>query len=154
MTGKALVGAGLASGLLLAATAAHAEGLPVCRVRVVGSAATEAVPRSVFGKVEGWVDVPGRGCRVVSSIDEADVLLELNRHEPTTTRDGTPAEEWRFVARRLSEPVRERATVRYAVTTLLDRRTEAYVARHLPTLVVDVCLGHLPKVPADRPDLW
>jgi hypothetical protein len=114
-------------------------------VRVVKSSVTEGVAKSVLGQVETWVDARERGCRLVSSIDEADVLLELHGYKPTTTPDGTPGEEWRFIARRLSEPVRERATYRFAYVTWLDRRTKAHVARELPQVLGDVCLGYLPK---------
>ena len=113
---------------------------------MVKSAATEAVARSVVSQIEQWVDVRERGCRLVSSMDDADVLLELHGYRPTTTQDGTPGEEWRFIARRLSEPVRERATYRFAYVTWLDRRTKAHVATELPTVLSDVCLGYLPTV--------
>jgi hypothetical protein len=51
---------------------------------VVKSAATEAVARSIVNQVEQWVDVGERGCRLVSSIDDAHVLLELHGYRPTT----------------------------------------------------------------------
>lgn len=129
-----------------AASGARADGLPICRVRVVASGAAEAVAKSVIGQVREWVDVRDRGCTLASSIDEADVLLELHGYGPTTTQDGTPGEEWRFIARRLSEPVRERGTYRFGYTTWLDRRTRAHVAKQLPTVLGDVCLGYLPKI--------
>ena len=152
MTRRPILTSGAALVILAAAATAHAQALPTCRVRVAKSAATEAVARSVFSQVEAWVDVEKRGCRLVSSIDEADVLLEFNDYRPTTTRDGTPGEEWRFIARRLSEPVRERATYRFAYVTWFDRRTKAHVAEELPTVLTDVCLGYLPKVASSRPD--
>lgn len=136
--------AGAALVALGTAASAPAQGLPACRVRVVGSAATEAVARSVFRQVEGWVEARDGGCRLASTIDEADVLLELSEYRPTTASDGTPAEEWWFVARRLSEPARERATHRFGYVTWLDRRTRAHVAKDLPTVLADVCLGDLP----------
>jgi hypothetical protein len=111
------VAAGNALGLLVLAGTVYGDGLPLCRVRVVRSAATETVAKSVLRQVEGWVDVRERGLKLVPSIDEADVLLELNESRPRTTPDGTPGEEWRFIARRLSEPVRERATYRFAYVT-------------------------------------
>ncbi len=152
MTRRAIVTSGAALVILVAGATAHAQGLPTCRVRMVKSAATEAVAKSVFRQVETWVDARERGCRLVSSIGEADVLLEFNDYRPTTTRDGTPSEEWRFIARRLSEPVRERATYRFAYVTWLDRRTKAYVAKQLPTVLADVCFGYLPKVASSSPD--
>ena len=152
MTRRAILASGAVSVLLLAAASTHAQGLPSCRVRVVKSAATEAVPKSVFSQVEGWVDARERGCRLVSTIDEADVLLEFNQYKPTTTKEGTPAEEWWFIARRLSEPIRQRATYRFAYTTFLDRRTKAHVAKELPTVLGDVCFGYLPKVASSSLD--
>jgi hypothetical protein len=49
---------------------------------VVKPAETEAVPKAVSSHVEAWVDGRERGCRPVSSIDEADVLLEFNQYKP------------------------------------------------------------------------
>ena len=150
MTGRTILYSGAALVIMAAATSARAQSLPTCRVRVVKSAATEAVAKSVVSQVEQWVDAHERGCSLVSSIDEADVLLELHGYRPTTTPDGTPGEEWRFIARRLSEPVRERATHRFAYVTWLDRRTRAHVAKELPTVLSDVCLGYLPKAASSR----
>jgi len=146
MTRRTIPSSAAALVIMAAATTASTQVLPTCRVRVVKSAATEAVARSVVSQIEQWVDVRERGCRLVSSMDDADVLLELHGYRPTTTQDGTPGEEWRFIARRLSEPVRERATYRFAYVTWLDRRTKAHVATELPTVLSDVCLGYLPKV--------
>ena len=150
-------GAFVASGtawvlLLMAVAAVHAQGLPPCRVRVVKSAAAEVVPKAVFSQVEDWVDAPERGSRLVSSIDEADVLLEFSRYKPTALRDGTPADEWWFIARRLSEPNRQRATHRFVYLTFLDRKARAHVAKKLPTLLSDVCFGYLPKVASSSQD--
>jgi hypothetical protein len=81
----------------------------------------------------------------VPPIDTADVLLEFSGYEQKSAPDGTGAEEWRCVARRLSEPDRKKGTYRFANTTLLDKRTSAHVARVLPVVLNDVCLGNLPK---------
>ncbi len=86
----------------------------------------------------------------MSSIDDADVLLELSGYRPMTMKDGTPAEEWRFIARRLSEPDRQRATYRFAYVTFLDRRTKAHVAKELPSVLTDVCFGYLPRVTLEQ----
>jgi hypothetical protein len=131
---------------LLVGGALRAQGLPTCRVRVVRSAATEAVAKSVASQVEGWVNVRERGCRLESSIDDADVLLEFSLYQPTTLADGTPGEKWMFIARRLSEPNRQRATYRFGYLTMPDPRTRAHVAEELPIVLGDVCLGYLPKV--------
>ena len=150
MWSRAGVGFGASLALLLAGGAVHAQGLPTCRVRVVRSAATETVARSVVRQVEGWVNVRERGCRLVSSIDEADVLLEFSLYEPTTMTDGTPAERWMFIARRLSEPIRQRATYRFGYVTIPDPRSKVHVAGELPIVLGDVCLGYLPKVAANE----
>ena len=140
--------AGLAAGLLIAGAgaAAGAQGLPTCRVRVVRSAAADAAPSAVVKQVERWVDARARGSMLVASIDDADVLLELNAYRPLTTTDGTLADEWRFVARRLSEPVRAKATYRFGYVTWPSHETREHVAKELPTVLSDVCLGYLPKV--------
>jgi hypothetical protein len=92
------------------------------------------------------VDAGKRGVRLVPSIDQADVVLEFHSYRPKTMSDGMLAEEWHFVARRLSEAHRQRATYRFGYVTFLDRRTKAHVAEVLPTVLTDVCLGYLPKV--------
>lgn len=140
------VATGFAAGLLLCGSSLQPEELPTCRVRLVRSALTEAAPKDALAQVERWADAREHGCRVVPSIDQADVLLEFTQYKPTTMSDGTPAEEWWFIARRLSEPDRQRATYRFAYTTFLDRRTKAHVAKELPTVLTDVCFGYLPKV--------
>jgi hypothetical protein len=104
-------------------------------------------PKPAFAQVKAWLEA-GRGISVVPSIDHADVLLELHDCRPTTTSDGTPGEEWLFIARRLAEPDSNRATYRFSYVTLLDRTTKAHVARALPAVLSDVCLGYLPKAAA------
>src|SRR5258708_18151906 len=116
--------------LLVCAGSIYADALPTCRVRVVRSAATEGVPNAIAAQVEKWVDARYRGCGLVSSIDQADVVLEFTQYKPTTMPDCTPAEEWGFIARRLSEPDRVRATYRFAYTTFLDHRTQAHAAKN------------------------
>jgi hypothetical protein len=86
---------------------------------------------------------------MVPSIDVADVLLEFHEYKPKTLSDGMLAEQWRFVARRLSEPDPRRGTYRFGYVTFLDRRTKAHVAEALPTVLTDVCFGYLPKVASD-----
>jgi hypothetical protein len=144
------LGAGVASAILLAVWPAGAQGLPTCRVRVVRSEAAEAIAQQAVRQVERWVNVPSRGCLLVPTVDEADVLLELSQYRARTLADGTPAEQWWFIARRLGEPSRRRGTLRYVVTTPLDRGSHAYVAKRLPTMLVDVCLGYLPKAAAEE----
>jgi hypothetical protein len=117
---------------------------------MVKSAATEGVAKSVVSQVEGWVNVRERGSRLVSSIDEADVLLEFSLYEPTTLADGTPGEKWMFIARRLSEPNRQRATYRFGYVTTPNPRVTAHVAEELPIVLGDVCLGYLPKFAANE----
>ena len=131
---------------LLAASSAQGQGLPMCRVRLLQSAAAaEATPRGVRDDVKSWVDVPERGCELVSSIDEADVLLELNQYRTKTMPDGMPAQELWLIARRLNEPHRERATHRFIYLTTLDPRSTQHVAQDLPTVLKDVCFGWLPE---------
>lgn len=140
------VATGFAAGFLMYGSSVPADPLPICRVRVVRSTATEVVPKAVAAQVAVWVDARERGCELVSSIDEADVLLEFTQYKTTTMSGGAPAEEWWFIARRLSEPDRQRATYRFGYVTLLDSRTKGHVAEELPTVLADVCFGYLPKV--------
>jgi hypothetical protein len=147
---RALSAFGVAWAVLMSATAAAAEGLPACRVAVVRSAGTSDAPKAAFAQVQVWVDARERNVKLVPSIDEADVLLEFHGYRPTTRSDGTLADEWLFIARRLSEPNLHRATYRFAYVTWLDRRTKEHVARAMPTVLTDVCLGYLPKVVAER----
>jgi hypothetical protein len=142
----AFLACGVACSVFVYGSGAGAETLPTCRVRAVKSGATEDAPKAAFAQVQGWVDARQRGVRLVQTIDEADVLLELREYRPTTMPDGTPAEEWLFVARRLSESNAHRATYRFGYVTCLDRRTKAHVAQALPTVLTDVCFGYLPKV--------
>ena len=141
-----------AAAVLLGVAGVQAEGLPTCRIRLVRSAETDALAKATVAQVESWANAPERGCRLVSSIDEADVLLEFNQYRPTTAPDGTPQEQWWFIARRLSEPDRQRGTHRFVFGTFLaDRRTKDHVARELPTVLVDVCFGYLPKAGPSAP---
>jgi hypothetical protein len=135
---------------LIAASTAEAQRLPTCRVRLVKSAATESVSKSVFRQVEVWVNAPERGTSLMPTIDEADVLLEFIHYRPMNSADGSLLDEWRFVARRLSEPSRERGTFRFSYLAALDRNSQARVAKQLPVVLADVCFGYLPKVASDR----
>jgi hypothetical protein len=141
------------SSILLAAASVESEGLPLCRVRVLTSeAAAESAPQSVVKDVESWVDAPQRGSRLVSSIDAADVLLELSGYQTRTVEDGIPAQELWFVARRLAEPIRERATHRFIYLTTPNPTATAHLARELPTVLRDVCFGWLPKTGSGTPE--
>jgi hypothetical protein len=146
---RAFVAFGVAWAVLMSATAAVAEGLPTCRVVVVRSAATSDAPKAALAQVQAWVDARERNVKLVPSIDQADVLLEFYGYRPTTRSDGTLADEWLFIARRLSEPNLHRATYRFAYVTWLGRRTKEHVAQAMPTVLTDVCLGYLPKVVAE-----
>jgi len=142
---KSIVGI-LAVPSMLLGDSVQGQGLPVCRVRVVKSAAAaESAPQSVLKDVESWVDVGERGCRLASSIDEADVLLELNQYRTKIMPDGMPAQELWFIARRLAEPIRERATHRFIYLMTPDPRATAHVAREFPSVLKDVCFGWLPQ---------
>jgi hypothetical protein len=136
---------GVASVLFGAATA-RAQGLPTCRVLLVKSPATETVSKTVIQEVKGWVQDPDRGSRLVSTIDEADVVLEFSRFGHTVQFDGIPSWRWSFVARRLSEPNRERASYRFGLIAGPDRGSTAHFAKKLPGILTDVCMGWLPKV--------
>ena len=81
---------GVAS-ILLAAATARAQGLPTCNVLLVKSPATEAISKTVLQEVKGWVDDSARGSKLVSSLDEADVVLEFNKFGHTMQFDGIPA---------------------------------------------------------------
>jgi hypothetical protein len=119
------VGVGALTSILLAAPSVQSEGLPVCRVRVLKStAAAHSTPGGVFKEIESWVDVPHRGCSLA-------------------------AQELWFIARRLAEPVRERATYRFAYILTADPRTTAHVARRVPVVLKDVCFGWLPERKSD-----
>jgi hypothetical protein len=139
------------SGSLLSAGPARAQGLD-CRVHVVKSSATDSIPKKVFRQVEGWVNAPERGSRLVPTLDQADVLLELERYRPRILADGNPVDEWWFVARRLSEPSRHRAIYRFVHLAPLDRKGQAYFEKRLPLVLADVCFGYLPKVASDAKD--
>jgi hypothetical protein len=82
------------------------------RDRAEATAASNA-PKAAFAQVRTWAEARERGVRLVQSIDEADVLLELRDSRPKTMSNGTPAEEWLSVARRLSESDARRATYRF-----------------------------------------
>ena len=136
---------GVAS-ILLGAATAQAQGLPTCRVLLVKSPATEAVSKTVIQEVKTWVEDRERGSRLASTIDEADVVLEFNKFGLSEQFDGIPTWQWRFVARRLSEPNRERASYRFVLAAGPDRGSTAHLAKKLPTILTDVCMGWLPKV--------
>lgn len=150
MSGRPFSAFGAAWVVLVSATAAVAEGLPPCRVAIVRSVEANDAPRAALAQVQAWVDARERNVELVPSIDQADVLLEFHAYRPTTSNDGTLADEWLFIARRLSEPNLHRATYRFAYVTWLDRRTKEHVAQAKPTILTEVCLGYLPKVAAER----
>ncbi len=139
--GMAVVCAGLA-------VTAEAQGLPICHVLLFRSVATETVPRMVADEIQGWIDAGASGCKLVNRIDDADVMVEFRDYRRTTTAEGVPAEEWWFAARRLSEPDPLRATHRFAFRSVVGRRARAQVAKRLPRVLTDVCLGYLPAVAA------
>jgi hypothetical protein len=134
--------------VVLGCSIAQAGGLPICRVRVVRSAAAEAVSRHIVRELESWVDARDRGCILVPSIAEADVLLELNDYSFKFWADATPVQEWWFVARRLAERNPEKATYRFSFMAPgpLGRGTR-HVSELLPLVLTDVCLGLLPVPP-------
>ena len=138
--------------VLVGAGTARAQGLPTCRVLLVKSAATETVSKNVIQEVKGWVEDGDRGSRLVSTIDEADVVLEFNRFGHTTQFDGIPAWHWGFVARRLSEPNRERASYRFGFVAGPDRESTTRLGKKLPTILTDVCMGWLPKTASAEVD--
>ena len=135
---------GVASFLLGAATA-RAQGLPTCNVLLVKSPATEAVSKNVLQEVKGWVDDSARGSKLVSSLDEADVVLEFNKFGHTVQFDGIPAWRWQFVARRLSEPDRDRGTHRFIFVTVPGHDSTSSLKKQMPLILTDVCMGWLPK---------
>ena len=144
---------GIAVGVLLpllSAIPAQTVGLPTCRVRVVKSAEAESVSKSLVRQVEAWADSPERGSRLVPTIDEADVLLEIARYRPRRLNDGGLADEWLFVARRLSEPSRQRGTYRFGHLVAVDPMSQSRVAKQLPLVLADVCFGYLPKPASKR----
>ncbi len=145
MVRRRVVGCAIAMASCGAVGSVAAEPLPLCHVRLVKSAATEAVSRAAEAQVEVWADARDRGCVLVPTIDAADVRLEFSGYKQMSAPDGTPAEEWRFVARRLSEPDKQKGTYRFVYTTLLDKKTRAHIARELPVVLNDVCVGYLPK---------
>lgn len=135
--------------LSLAAARLDASGIPVCRVRFTTSGATPSVSRQIVHEVASWVDVPDRGCILVGSIAEADVVLELNDYTFKFTPDGMPIQEWFFVARRLGEPNPGRATHRFsffAPGPVADATHR--MSKQMPVVLTDVCLGVLPATPA------
>jgi hypothetical protein len=131
--------------ILFGAATARAQGLPTCRVLLVKSPATEAVSKTVLQEVKGWVDDSARGSKLVSSLDEADVVLEFNKFGHTMQFDGIPAWRWQFVARRLSEPDRERGTHRFIFVTVPGHDSTSSLKRQMPLILTDVCMGWLPK---------
>jgi hypothetical protein len=131
--------------VLIGAATARAQGLPTCRVLLVKSPATEAVSKTVLQEVKGWVDDSARGSKLVSSLDEADVVLEFNKFGNTMQFDGIPAWRWQFVARRLSEPDRERGTHRFNFVTISGQENTAQLKTQLALILTDVCMGWLPK---------
>jgi hypothetical protein len=138
--------------VLIGAATARAQGLPTCRVLLVKSPATEAVSKTVLQEVKGWVDDSARGSKLVSSLDEADVVLEFNKFGNTMQFDGIPAWRWQFVARRLSEPDRERGTHRFNFVTTPGPESTTYLKKQMPVILTDVCMGWLPKTASAEND--
>jgi hypothetical protein len=132
--------------LLLSANAAQAQGLPTCRVRIVKSALTESISMGLLKQVQSWANAPDRGSKLVPTINEADVLLELTAYKLRTLADGTPGEQWWFTARRLGDSSPERALYRFGYLIGIDPQGQAHIAKQLPVVLGDVCLGYLPKI--------
>jgi catechol 2,3-dioxygenase-like lactoylglutathione lyase family enzyme len=55
-----------------------------------------------------------------------------------------------FIARRLSEPSRQRGTYRFGHLVAVDPKSQSRVARQLPVVLADVCFGYLPKPASHR----
>ena len=96
-----------------------------------------------------WLVAP-RGIEIhrAGSVQEADVLLELNDYSFKFMRDGTPVQEWWVIMRRLGEANPEKAIQRYIFTVPGPvgeggRR----LSQRLPVVVSDVCLGLAPNLP-------
>ncbi len=133
---------GVLVAILLGGSMAQAEGLPTCRVRVVSTAA--GVSPQSLREVEAWAHVRDRGSVVVQSIAHADVVLELSRHSFKIGNDGTPMQQWWFVARRLGGPSPDESTYRFGLMAFYDRESTRRISKRLPTILNDVCLGFLP----------
>jgi hypothetical protein len=133
---------GVLVAVLLGGSLAQADGLPTCRVRVVSTAA--GVSPQSLREVEAWAHVRDRGSVVVQSIAHADVVLELSQHSFKIRNDGTPMQEWWFVARRLGGPSSDETTHRFALLAHYDRESTRRISQRLPTILNDVCLGFLP----------
>jgi hypothetical protein len=97
-------------------------------------------------QVEAWANAPGKGSRVVPTISEADIILELTAHKVRSLADGSPAEQWSFTARRLTESPPERAVHRFGYFVGIEPKSQALIARQLPMVLGDVCMGYLPKL--------
>jgi hypothetical protein len=115
-------------------------------VRIVKSALTERISTGLFKQVESWANAPDRGARLVPTINEADILLEITAHKVRSLSDGSPAEQWWFTARRLTMSPPERAAHRFGYFVGVDPQGQALIARQLPIVLSDVCLGYLPKM--------
>jgi hypothetical protein len=112
----------------------------------VKSALTERLSTGLFKQVETWADAPDKGSRLVPTINEADILLELTAYKVRSLSDGSPAEQWWFTARRLTDSPPERALHRFGYFVGMDRQGQALIARQLPIVLGDVCMGYLPKL--------
>jgi hypothetical protein len=119
-------------------------------VRIVKSALTETISIGLFKQVEAWANAPDRGSKLVPTINDADLLLEVTAYKAKTLADGTPGEQWWFTVRRLRDSSPERALYRFGYLIGIDPQGQRLVAKQLPTVLGDVCLGYLPKVASGR----
>jgi hypothetical protein len=115
-------------------------------VLLVKSPATEAVSKTVIQEVKTWVEDRERGSEPGFDDRRSRRRARVQQFGLSEQFDGIPTWQWRFVARRLSEPNRERASYRFSLAAGLDRGSTAHFAKKLPTILTDVCMGWLPKV--------
>jgi hypothetical protein len=141
---RAVALAGLAAAILLPA-AADASGLPACRVRLTTSGYAPSVSDQIVREVASFINAADRGCTLVPTITEADVLLEITHYSFVVSPDETPTHRWFFTARRLGEPDPSQAIQRFGLlmTGPVAQANERALNR-LPSALTDICLGDGP----------
>ena len=129
-------------GVLLAAALGGAtvcDASSACRVRIVRSANGERIARQIVREVEAWVGHHASFV-VVPSIQEADVVLELDDSIIETMSSGMVVQTLRFVVRDLAEGNSDRAIHRYILSEPWPVPAgERYAARWLARKLGDAC---------------
>jgi len=118
---------------------------------LVKAATAEGVSSKIIQEVESWIVARGQGCLLVSSVAEADVVLELEAHSYRFEKHDVRVETWQFVARQLASADPRKAIQRFELSAIGGQDSKDRLAERLP-VVLKKLLGQVPEAPPKAVD--